>query len=636
MAIMPQREAISSPLFLTPNLMKLVLLLLFCCVFSASLIAQSAPIIIDGLFDDWVPELSGLSDSPENINGIDLLDFQVSNDAYFLYLRLKVDQEIDLTDNLVNHSVYLYLDTDNNAQTGFSAAPSMGAEIGINFFSRVVFANYNPNSQVQFADIRLRVLPTVTGNEFEIAIGRNEFPNGINPTFIGNTMKVLFREQQSGDYLPNSGTSFIYTFDDTPVATYPLINLQKESESFLRICGFNINGAFTNGSLADEFQRILNALETDIYCFSEASNTSAAAVKTLMDSWVPTGTPAGWYTTKDDYDMIVASKYPFNGTWSYLDRQYGVLIDLPAPYTHDFLIVAAHFNCCTADAARQDQSDEFIEFVLDAKSPGGVLTLPQNTPIALVGDLNLVGWAQQLTTVLTGDVQDEINYGPGGLPDWDNSPFTDAIPLQTDKNMAYTWRNDNSNFPAGRLDFIIYSDAACTLEKSFTLQTEVMSPARLALYGLQLNDTETLTDHFPLVADFSIGLPSVDSDGDGIEDGSDNCPETPNPDQADFNNDAIGDACSDLDEDGLTDEEEIDLGTDPFDQDTDDDGITDFAEVTQTLTDPIDYDTNNNGLSDLADLSNPCNECIGDLTGDGLINSNDLLSLLAMYGTVCE
>ncbi len=81
--------------------------------------AQYAPMIVDGLFDDWTPGLSGLTDSPENLNGIDLLDFQITNDADFLYLKLRVDQEIDLTDNLVNHAVYLYLDTDNNEATFF-------------------------------------------------------------------------------------------------------------------------------------------------------------------------------------------------------------------------------------------------------------------------------------------------------------------------------------------------------------------------------------------------------------------------------------------------------------------------------------------------------------------------------------
>jgi endonuclease/exonuclease/phosphatase family metal-dependent hydrolase len=615
--------------------MKKSLLFLFACCSLQLSHAQSAAITIDGLFNDWTPDLAGLADNPENLNGIDLLEFQVSNDADFLYLRLLVDQEIDLTDNLVNHSVYLYLDTDNNAATGFNAAPGMGAEIGINFYSRIVFANYNPNTQVIFSDIKFRALPTVTGNEFELAIGRNELPDGINPTFLGSTMKILFREQQSGDYLPNSGSSFVYTFDETPVNPIVPIEINKENPEAIRVCGYNINGAFTNASLADEFQRILPALDADIYCFSEASNTTAGAVKTQLDTWVPTGLPNGWYTTEDDYDMIVASKWPFSGSWSYLNRQYGVLVDLPVDYTHDFLISAAHYNCCTADATRQNQADEFIEFVLDARSPGGVLTVAEGTPIALVGDMNFVGWAQQLTTVLTGDIQNEATYGPGGAPDWDNTSFADALPIQTDKRTAYTWRNDNSNFPAGRLDFIIYSDAVLSLEKAFTLQTEVMSAPRLAQYGLLLNDTRSLTDHFPVVADFVIGLP-VDSDGDGIEDSGDNCPDIANPDQADFNNDGIGDSCSDMDNDQLNDAEEINLGTNPLVQDSDGDGITDYYEVVFTLSNPTNPDSNNNGIGDLFDLYTDCPNCPGDLTGDGVINTNDLLSLLALYGTVCE
>ncbi|PNU18794.1 hypothetical protein C2E25_15795 [Geothermobacter hydrogeniphilus] len=35
----------------------------------------------------------------------------------------------------------------------------------------------------------------------------------------------------------------------------------------------------------------------------------------------------------------------------------------------------------------------------------------------------------------------------------------------------------------------------------------------------------------------------ADSDGDGVPDATDNCPDTPNPDQADSDNDGIGDAC---------------------------------------------------------------------------------------------
>jgi TolB protein len=43
---------------------------------------------------------------------------------------------------------------------------------------------------------------------------------------------------------------------------------------------------------------------------------------------------------------------------------------------------------------------------------------------------------------------------------------------------------------------------------------------------------------------FRIDRPAVDLDGDGKLDWVDNCPDTPNPDQADSNGDGVGDACS--------------------------------------------------------------------------------------------
>lgn len=54
----------------------------------------------------------------------------------------------------------------------------------------------------------------------------------------------------------------------------------------------------------------------------------------------------------------------------------------------------------------------------------------------------------------------------------------------------------------------------------------------------------------------------------------------------------------DSDGDGLTDEEELKLGTDPFNPDTDGDGLTDYEEVRIYFTDPLNPDTDYDGLSD--------------------------------------
>jgi uncharacterized protein (TIGR03382 family) len=51
--------------------------------------------------------------------------------------------------------------------------------------------------------------------------------------------------------------------------------------------------------------------------------------------------------------------------------------------------------------------------------------------------------------------------------------------------------------------------------------------------------------------------PDADFDGDGIPDSKDNCPEVPNPDQADNDHDGLGDLCDpDDDNDGIMDEDD--------------------------------------------------------------------------------
>ena len=71
-----------------------------------------------------------------------------------------------------------------------------------------------------------------------------------------------------------------------------------------------------------------------------------------------------------------------------------------------------------------------------------------------------------------------------------------------------------------------------------------------------------------------------DSDGDGVTDDVDNCPDNGNADQADLDDDDIGDVCdTDIDGDGLITDQESTYSTDPYNSDTDGDGINDGNEV---------------------------------------------------------
>ena len=81
----------------------------------------------------------------------------------------------------------------------------------------------------------------------------------------------------------------------------------------------------------------------------------------------------------------------------------------------------------------------------------------------------------------------------------------------------------------------------------------------------------------------------------------------------------------DGDSDGLRDGQEVTLGTDPADPDTDGDGLSDAAEVNEYGTDPTDPDTDDDGLGDAAEVNehgtDPTNP---DTDDDGLTDGAEV------------
>ena len=556
-------------------------------------------IVMDGQFDDWAT-IAGMTDPTGPEGSVDLLEMKAAHDAENLYIYVRLGADIDLTDVLYPHNLFLLIDADMDAATGFTPRPGFGSELGIDFNGLFAYYDVVPATTVNFSEIGFHPAPTVTSSEFEIALQRDAVPDGVHPLFPQDTIRLLLRETNGGDFLPNAGIDFVYAFNDSETPPAEPIGLNRPSLPVVRSCAYNVLGnGLVNGNRQPRFERIVKAIDADVYLFSECGNTSATQVKDLLDDWLPTGTAEGWHTHKDG-DLVTAALWPLLETWNEVTKQTPVLVDVPLALGGPMLFINSHLSCCANDAGRQDQVDEMMAWIRDETAPGGAVA--QGTPIVYAGDLNLVGYAQQLETLLSGDIVQTNAYGVGALPDWDGTAWADALPRQTHDPFSYTWRDDgNGNYPPGRLDFLLYSDAVLSLEQGYILRSEGLPADVLNESGMLANDTGAASDHFPVVCDLMAdSVASLDSDGDG-----------------------------------LTDSEEAAIGTDPNAADTDGDGLTDGLEATAGTTDPLLADSNNNGCADGAEALGVCGACVGDLNGDSLVTVADVLLLLGNFGTSC-
>ncbi len=477
---------------------------LFCGLINA----QEEFISIDGQFDDWIFSEGLYADPEGDAVQNDLLELHLANDQDYFFIRFKLAEEVDLTSALFPHDLSIHIDGDGNANTGLLIESFLGAELSIYFASRFIYTYVNGSTSFHsFAELNIHLAPTVSSNEFELAIPRALLlDNGAN-LFSSSNVSVALLDEIFPDIIPDQNTGqIIYSFTEDVVEFPVVTNFDKAEEEVIRVFAYNI---LFNG-LNDEprraaIRKLLVACQPDIVCFSEAANVDENDAQQMLDFWLPTENPLGWYVEKDDYDLITASRWPIAQIYPQVERSFPTLIDLPQEYGNDLLITNSHLKCCDDNETRQEQIDEYLAFILDAKSTGGTIDLPENTPFILVGDLNLVTDAQHLQSLLDGHIVNTATYGQGAPLDWDNTLLEDQAPNQIDNpRFNYTWEDEGSSFPTGRLDFQIYSDAVMTAEKAFIVNTNKMNAQLLQNYNLDATTCATASDHFPVIVDYSI------------------------------------------------------------------------------------------------------------------------------------
>ena len=178
-----------------------------------------------------------------------------------------------------------------------------------------------------------------------------------------------------------------------------------------------------------------------------------------------------------------------------------------------------------------------------------------------------------------------INSGPK----WYNSDRT----LQTTGDDCYNcvgaqWTGTDSEY-ATMTEYSYDFEANKSID-GIDLTTETQIAFRVVF-----ESDQAVTEEGVVIDDFIVGgyVDDEDDDDDGILDVNDNCPLTPNADQADLDGDGIGDVCDD-DDDG--------------------DGIPDSEDNCPTTANADQTDVDGDGIGDVCDSDND---------NDGVLNDND-------------
>ncbi len=213
---------------------------------------------------------------------------------------------------------------------------------------------------------------------------------------------------------------------------------------------------------------------------------------------------------------------------------------------------------------------------------------------------------------------------------------SDAVPVNEGNTgsvtLSYTVRLSRANAGTVTVDYATANGTAEAGQDYTAVSTTTLTFSRgelsktisVSVSGdAMVEDDETVLVNLSNATGFGVaivdgrGLGTIknddfDRDGDGVLDPLDNCPDDPNPNQADFEGDGVGDACdSDTDGDGLPDDYELANGLNPRnsldrDADPDNDGFTNIEEF-EFGSDPqvADTDNNANGIPDAVENRTP-------------------------------
>lgn len=142
------------------------------------------------------------------------------------------------------------------------------------------------------------------------------------------------------------------------------------------------------------------------------------------------------------------------------------------------------------------------------------------------------------------------------------------------------------------------------------------------------SDGDGLPDYYEI--QFGTNKNNIDTDGDNLTDYEELNIIFTDPVKSDSNSNGIIDGEDDLDGDGISNREEIDLGINPLSSDSDGDNLTDYEEVYVYGSNPLLTDTDGDGLSDYDDVLLDFSPLLTDTDGNGILDPDEKTQQVVM------
>jgi len=368
------------------------------------------------------------------------------------------------------------------------------------------------------------------------------------------------------------------------------------------------------------------ATDLDLYLYNEAGTAVVAAGTANNIGGDPVEVFSYTNTSGSDQSLQIAIEHvsgPVPGIIKY--AFFGSMV--VEEYSTNSSTVYGHANAAGAvatGAARFDKTPAFgtsPPLIESFSSLGG-------TPILFDVDGDPVNITRQKPEIVAPDGVNNSFFGADSSVDTDSFPnfFGTSAAAPHAAGVAVLFKQLDSSLQPAAITAAMTSTAVDMNGAGFDYRTG---------YGLLQADA---------------ALAAVDADADRVLNDDDNCPNDANPLQDNNDGDAEGDVCDlDDDNDGLSDVDESVLGSDPWEPDTDEDGVIDGSDncllswnTAQTDSDSDGYgnqcdpDFDNNLLVNAEDLaylkSNFLSiDPLADLNDDGIVNAGDLAILKPMF-----